>query len=106
MSRLRPIVFVVFSALASGAMAQDELARGHALVEANCGRCHAVGPEGASPLPAAPLFRELGQRYPIADLEEALAEGIMTAHPEMPQFAFEPRDIDAILAYIQSLQKS
>jgi hypothetical protein len=39
-------------------------------------------------------------------LAEALAEGIMTGHPAMPQFVFEPRDIDALLTYIDGLSPS
>jgi cytochrome c len=92
--------------MASGAMAEDDLERGRAILEENCSRCHAVDVEGASPLAAAPPFRTLGERYPIADLEEALAEGILTGHPAMPELSFEPADVAAIIAYIQSLQKS
>jgi mono/diheme cytochrome c family protein len=51
----------------------------------------------------APPFRTLSQRYPIENLAEALAEGIMTGHPAMPTFALDPRDIDALLAYIDGL---
>jgi cytochrome c len=40
----------------------------------------------------------------ITDLEEALAEGIVSGHPAMPEFVFEPDDVSAIIAYIQSLQ--
>ena len=54
----------------------------------------------------APPFRTLSQRYPIEMLAEALAEGIMTGHPAMPQFVFEPHDIDALLTYIDGLSPS
>ena len=87
-------------------MAEDDLARGRAILEENCSRCHAVGTADASALAAAPAFRTLGERYPIADLEEALAEGILTGHPAMPELSFEPGDVAAIIAYIQSLQDS
>jgi hypothetical protein len=36
-------------------------------------------------------------------LAEALAEGIITGHPAMPNFTFHPRDIDALLTYINGL---
>ena len=39
-------------------------------------------------------------------LAEALAEGIMTGHPAMPNFAFEPRDIGALLTFIEGLASS
>jgi hypothetical protein len=36
-------------------------------------------------------------------LAEALAEGVMTGHPAMPNFTFHPRDIEALLTYIDGL---
>lgn len=81
----------------------DDSARGRAIVEANCAPCHAVGRSGASPHPDAPPFRTLSQRYPIESLAEALAEGISTGHPDMPEFVAAPAEIDAIIAYVRSL---
>jgi mono/diheme cytochrome c family protein len=77
--------------------------RGHALAVRNCGQCHAVEREGRSPLPAAPPFRTLEGRYPIESLAESLAEGIISGHPEMPERAFAPEDVDAFLAYLATL---
>jgi mono/diheme cytochrome c family protein len=93
--------------LPSMASAQDQalLERGRDIAAESCARCHAVGESDASTLPAAPPFRELGQRYPVSDLEEALAEGIVTAHPDMPQFAFPPEDVAAIIAYLETIQQ-
>jgi mono/diheme cytochrome c family protein len=79
--------------------------RGRAIVEESCARCHSVAADGESPLAAAPPFRELGRRYPVSDLQEALAEGIVTAHPEMPQFAFPPEDVAAIIGYLETIQQ-
>jgi len=76
---------------------------GEALVRANCSGCHAVGPVGLSPNPEAPPFRELKQRYPVAFLGEALAEGIATGHPGMPEFVLQPDDINAVIAYLETL---
>jgi len=81
------------------------VSHGKALVETNCARCHAVGKTDKSTHPDAPAFRTLSQHYPITDLEEALAEGISTGHPDMPEWVASPEQIDAIVAYIQSLQK-
>jgi mono/diheme cytochrome c family protein len=79
-------------------------ARGQALVQRNCGMCHAVGRSGASPNPAAPAFRDLNRRYGIEDLGEALAEGLITGHPEMPEFRFSPAEVDDIIRYLNSIQ--
>ena len=63
------------------ALAEGSPQRGRRFVEAHCARCHAVGRAGPSPLAAAPPFRRLHERYPVEDLKEALAEGIVTGHP-------------------------
>ena len=84
--------------------AQD-LKRGEALLARNCASCHAVGRTGDSPQKLAPTFRSLGQRYPIESLEEALGEGIMSGHPDMPEFSFDAADVGAIIAYLKSIQQ-
>ncbi|WP_363215773.1 hypothetical protein [Mesorhizobium sp.] len=55
--------------------------------------------------PDAPELRKLSQRYRLTDLEEALAEGISTGHPDMPEWVASPDQIEAIIAYIGSLQR-
>jgi len=80
------------------------LTRGRALVEARCSSCHAVGPVGESPVSPAPPFRTLGQRYPVADLQEAFAEGISTGHPQMPQIQLEAGQVRDLIAYLESIQ--
>jgi mono/diheme cytochrome c family protein len=77
--------------------------RGRAIAEAKCARCHAVRARGDSPVKPAPPFRTLPQRYPVENLAEALAEGIFVGHAMMPEFRFDPPEIDALLAYIESL---
>ena len=78
--------------------------KGEVIVAKNCGRCHAISLTGDSPNAAAPPFRTLGQKYPVENLAESLAEGIMSGHPEMPIFVFMAHDVDAILAYLESIQ--
>src|SRR5262245_20191890 len=81
------------------------LAQGEALLATNCSRCHAVGRAGDSPHPAAPAFRTLSRKYKIESLAEALAEGLSTGHPDMPEFVFAPEEVGAIIAYLQSIQQ-
>ena len=84
--------------------AEDQLAaKGHSILAEKCSRCHAIEMSGDSPHPKAPPFRDVVKRYPVEDLAEALAEGIVSGHPDMPVFTFEPPEIDAILAYLNSL---
>jgi mono/diheme cytochrome c family protein len=77
---------------------------GRAFARENCSRCHAIDRVGASPLGKAPPFRDIARRYKIADLEEALAEGIVTGHPGMPEFELTPRQIDDLLAHMRRLR--
>jgi len=37
-------------------------------------------------------------------LEEALAEGIFTGHPAMPEFVLEPEHIGDFIAFLKSLE--
>ena len=99
---------VILILMSAAAPAQDKRAlegRGEGLVTSNCSRCHAVGRTGNSTHPEAPPFRTLGQRYPIGVLAEALAEGLSSGHPDMPEFRFEIDDVDAILAYLGLIQE-
>ena len=102
------LVLLCLSVTAACAFAaeQDQTNRGKALVTTNCSRCHAIGTEGDSPHPEAPPFRTLASKYPIDSLEEALAEGIVSGHPDMPIFVFSPEDVDAIIHYLQSIQST
>lgn len=107
--RIRALAALAFTAgLAGAASAQPapeaQVARGHELVLRNCGMCHAVGVKDLSPNPAAPQFRNLNRAYPIENLSEALAEGIITGHPNMPEFVFAPDDVNAIIKYLESIQ--
>lgn len=77
---------------------------GASLLEFNCSGCHAIGPEGESPHDEAPPFRTLHERYDVGDLEEALVEGLVSGHPDMPEFQFQPDEAAAIVLYLRSLE--
>lgn len=79
--------------------------RGEALLTTNCARCHAVGRSGVSPHPQAPAFRTLSRKFKVEGLAEALAEGISTGHPDMPEFVFEADEVGAIIDYLKSIQQ-
>ena len=87
------------------AVEKDLTDKGEALVKENCSRCHAIGKEGTSPHPEAPPFRTLSSKYPVEDLAELLAEGIVSGHPDMPIFVFSAHDVEAIIDYLQSIQE-
>ncbi len=91
---------------AAAARAEDDPEAGHVLVAENCSRCHAVEQAGDSPNPDAPPFRTFSSKWPLENLEEAIAEGIVVGHEgiEMPEFEFEPDQIGDIIAYLATLK--
>ena len=62
---------------------------------------------GHEPQSDSPPFRELAGQLSLDNLEEALAEGIVVGHGglDMPRFEFSPGQIEALLAYITSIQR-
>ncbi len=78
--------------------------RGLTLIRTHCGSCHSTDKVSPSPLAIAPPFRNLHKRYPVEDLEEALSEGIVTGHPSMPEFRFDPDQVGDIIAFLKSLE--
>ena len=98
-------VTVLLLGIAQPALAlSPEAQRGQLFAQTNCATCHAVGPLGDSPLPLAPPFRTLHDKYPVENLEEALAEGIVTGHPNMPQFELDIAQVRDLIAYLKSLE--
>jgi mono/diheme cytochrome c family protein len=79
--------------------------RGFVLMRTHCARCHSLDKVTDSPLKAAPPFRTLHERYPVESLEESLAEGIITGHPTMPEFRFDPGQVADVIAYLKSLER-
>jgi cytochrome c len=99
------MILSFFVLAAAGSMAHaNDIAAGRKLVEDNCSRCHAIGVTGDSPLAKAPPFREVVTRYPPESLGEALVEGIVTGHNEMPEFVFTADQAAEIIAYLDSLK--
>ncbi len=91
--------------LCSGALGADNpVQTGWELVQDYCSVCHATGAQGQSPHPEAPPFRSLHERYDMDSLAEGLVEGLVSGHPDMPEFEFDPAQAEAIIAYMKSLE--
>jgi len=97
------IVMLALSAIATPALGAN-VDQGRRLARLYCARCHAIDKVSPSPLKIAPPFRTLHERYPVGMLEEALAEGIVTGHPSMPEFSFEPDQVGDFIAFLKSLE--
>ncbi|CCE04175.1 conserved exported hypothetical protein [Bradyrhizobium sp. STM 3843] len=105
MLRLASCQMLVTLALVSPALAASTAEqRGRAYAQAHCARCHAIGRTGDGRFKPAPPFRTLHQRYPIESLGEALAEGIVTGHPAMPEFELDPEQIHDLLSYLKTFE--
>ena len=110
MRRTAIAVLVAMSAalVAASAFADEraeQVFRGWQIAVDACGDCHAVGAGGASPLPIAPPFHQLARNYPLEWLEEALAEGMVTGHENMPIIELDPVQIDDFLTYLATIQR-
>lgn len=77
--------------------------RGAVMVQQKCASCHAIDQTSDSPMPDAPPFRTMGVQYPVRDLQEAFAEGLVTTHPAMPAFELAPTEIADLIAYLESV---
>jgi cytochrome c len=94
----RIITFVILLGSAS-AIAQPDTRRGFSLAREHCAECHAIDNAGASPLATAPPFRELHLKYAISDLQRPLTQGPHT------RFHLEPSQIEALMAYLKTLDR-
>jgi cytochrome c len=106
---MRPLIqFSVLALLTSSAIAQPVLEpaaqRGLTIALTHCSRCHSIDRVTASTLTIAPPFRTFHKKYPVENLEEALAEGITTGHPTMPEFRFDPGQINDFISFLKSLE--
>jgi len=98
-----PIVFLFCWAGESQAQSRTDIAAGRQIAERICAHCHAIGLHGQSTHPDAPPFRQIAAKGNFENLEEALGEGIVVGHPDMPQFRFKPQEVGALIAYLKSL---
>ena len=108
--RLYPVILCLMLAglkFTTNTSAQaDELSvqRGSAFARANCARCHSIDRSSRSPYRSAPPFRALHSRYPVETLEDALAEGLSTGHPRMPEFRLDPGEVGDFIEFLKSLE--
>ena len=77
--------------------------KGKALLQENCGRCHAIGATGRSALKQATPMRDIYAKFATRELQEELREGMVSRHRAMPQIEFSDEEVDAILAYLYAL---
>lgn len=100
------LAFIVFLMFASPPASAQESVDGRALIEENCGVCHAVGKTDGSPNRLAPPLRTVGQRFSLDALQEMLEQGSLFAqHPQMPHFKIGRGAARAMTIYLRSIQE-
>lgn len=102
---MRLLALLLLLCLHGGVAQAASIERGRAYARTHCARCHSIDQNSASPFALAPPFRTLHERYPVESLAEALAEGIVTGHPAMPEFRLEPDQIADFIAFLKSLAR-
>ncbi|MDI1344574.1 MAG: cytochrome c [Pseudolabrys sp.] len=91
--------------LSAPAFAQDPSDTGRALLQQSCASCHAIGKTGDSPNAGAPPFRTLGRSYDLDTFPRQLQRGVVSGHPDMPEFKFNEADARAAGVYLRSIQE-
>jgi cytochrome c len=102
---MKPLLIAAGLLLSSAAWAQDPALRGRALLDEYCGRCHAIDKTGDSPAQGAPAFRTLSRSFDMDEFAGKLQGGLMSGHPDMPEFKFKEDDARAVAAYLRSIQE-
>lgn len=95
-------VAAAFLAAPARAEAGDP-ARGRALAERWCAKCHAVAPGRTAPEPAIPSFVQMARDAELTDA--ALRQLITLPHYEMPAQTLTRAEIGDVIAYIRTLAR-
>lgn len=95
------VIIILYSALAAASDARAA-ARGEALAQSWCSRCHALKPDQSSANPAAPKFSDVAAEPSIT--EYSLRVFLKTPHATMPNIMLKADDMDDIVSYILSLR--
>lgn len=102
---LKLSIFILALCITSSAATAGSIEKGKNLADELCAKCHSIEKTGQSINKEAPPFRTFSEKWPLENLEEALAEGIVVGHDEMPEFKFNPDQITDFLAFLSSLKE-
>ena len=78
---------------------------GRMIAEQNCTSCHTLATTGESPRADAPAMRTVfSQNNPIS-LADDFREHIHVGDPDMPDFDFNVKETESLIAYLGSIQE-
>ncbi len=86
--------------------ADDLVSSGHEVAATHCANCHAIDAGRESPLREAPSFHGILARYASDRLADDLIEGVRVGHDQMPVFDLDVQSADALIAYLEWLDRS
>lgn len=106
MNAARLLFLPLVAAALPASAAPAQVARGLALAEANCARCHAIGATGDSADAMAPRFRDLAALEPGKSMDEIFAKAVLGSHMAMPNFGMTSADRADLLAYLVTVRQA
>ena len=86
----------------SGAEAAGNVAEGETLAKLWCANCHVVSADQTRGNPDVPPFSEIAGKPDLS--AEQIETMLAGTHPVMPDMSLNRAEIDALVAYIQSLK--
>lgn len=82
---------------------REVMENGQRIATQQCAVCHAIDRTSQSPRLDAPPLRNVLAVYDTDDLAYRFIEGMKVGHDAMPQFDFDVRAADDLLAFIASI---
>ncbi|MBZ5556943.1 MAG: cytochrome c [Acidobacteriia bacterium] len=109
MRKMIALGIVLGLGLAATAAAQDAKAKGEKLyADQKCAMCHSIGDKGNKKGPLDGVAGKLSAdelRQWIVDAKGMTAKTKSTRKPDMKNYALPKEDVDALVAYMQTLKK-
>lgn len=78
---------------------------GRKIADEHCASCHAIGRQTISPVHDAPPFGALMKEQDADAIANKLVAGLPVGHAGMRRFEFNVVAADALIAYLQQLQR-
>jgi cytochrome c len=91
--------------MSAAAQSLDPVQKGHALAQEFCASCHSITRYGRSPHSDAPPLSNIGRTYDLDEFARVLSAGLLSSHPDMPQFRFHFPDARALRDYLRTIQQ-
>ncbi len=102
---LMTLALAFYPSVRSQAFDDPRANAGKHIAQKYCSNCHSIAGLGESPVPDAAPFRVIVAKENSYNLDQALGQGIMTGHPDIPRFELKPETVSALVAYLRSMAR-